>query len=128
MEKLNIPILLPSKYHLLKNWLRFLSFIYLFLVVLGVCCCARAFFSRHAQGSHFSGSFCFREQPLTMRLLFSFSSQASEPDESGCGTWVHRSVTCGTFPGQGERANVSCHQRVDFHPLYKQEVPNCHLL
>lgn len=41
------------------------------------------------------------ENSLWEHRLFSFSSQASEPGHSGCGTRVHRSVTCGTFPGQG---------------------------
>ena len=81
------------KYAILCFTTLFLNFIYLFLAVLGLCCCAWAFSSCGKRASHCSGFSCCRARALGMR-----ASVVVARGLSSCGLWAleRRLSSCGT--------------------------------
>ena len=82
----------------------FLSFIYLFMAALGLCCCARAFSICGEQGLLFNAM-----QQVSSRWLFSLWSMGSRHTGfSGCSTQAQLFLSVWDLPQTRDRTRVPC--------------------
>ena len=80
---------------------KFIYFIYLFLAVLGLRCCARAFYSCSERGLLFvavRGLLIAVASRCRARALGAWASVVAARGLSSCGSWAleHRLCSCGT--------------------------------
>ena len=97
-----------------------LSFFYLFLAVLGLCFCARAFSSCGERGPLFIAV----SGPLTIAASLVAEHRLQTRRLSSCGSWAQ--LLCGMWdlPRPGLEP-VSLHWQADSQPLHHQGSPTC---
>ena len=144
----------PSIYIVMILWeqlqeISFLFKMYLFLAMLGLCCCTQAFSSCGVGVSHWGGFSCCRAQALGTRVsvvaalrlstcdLLGLGAQASGVAVQGLSSCSSRlsgmgsvvvaqgfscSEACGNLPDQRSKM-CPLHWQADSYPLHHQESP-----
>ena len=105
-------------YHSSSTLFFFLIIIYLFLAVLGLRFCARAFSSCGKPGPLFIAV----RGPLTIVASLVAEHRLQTHRLSSCGSRPSCSAACGIFPDQGSNP-CALHQQADSQPLRHQGSP-----
>ena len=99
---------------------------YVYLVVLGLCCCAQAFSSCGEAGYSLVAvcGLIITVASLVQRRLYALMIQQLQHAVSvAAAPGLSCSEACGIIPGQGSNP-CPLHWQVDSHPLYHQGSPN----